>query len=123
MVSMAPTHSKPVPEQPLLGTCKHILTTSLADPNNVDTAAIKCCRLEEAAALRQLCQPSIEIVVDDEDNPAVLNHPQKARNIIESAGGSDDNDETSECGRTGSSVGDVSMPGLTEEEGGSHYLL
>ena len=53
-ISMAPTHSKP---QPLLGTCqlgthKHILATSLADPNNVDTAAIKCHKLEEAAAVR-----------------------------------------------------------------------
>jgi hypothetical protein len=110
---MAPTRSKPLPEQPLLGTRKRILATSLADPNNVDAAAIKCRRLEEAAAARQLHQPSIETVEDDEDNPTPLNHPQKSSSILEAADGSDD-DETSEFGRGGSSVGDVSMPGLTE---------
>jgi hypothetical protein len=111
---MAPTRrSKPLPEQPLLGTRKRILATSLADPNNVDAAAIKRRRLEEAAAARQLRQPSIETVEDDEDNPTTLNHPQKSSSILEAADGSDD-DETSEFGRGGSSVGDVSMPGLTE---------
>ena len=113
-ISMAPTHSKPLPEQPLLGTRKRILATSLADPNNVDAAAIKRRRLEEAAAVRRLCQPSIEIVEDDEDNPTTLNHPRKASNILEAADGSDD-DKTSEFGGGGSSVGDASMPGLTEE--------
>ena len=72
---MAPTHSKPLPEQPLLGTCKHILASSLANPNNIDAAAIKHRNLEEAAAVHRLCQPSIEIVKDDEDNPTVLMHP------------------------------------------------
>lgn len=111
---MAPTHSKPLPEQPLLGTRKRILATSLTDPNNVDAAAIKRRRLEEAAAVRRLRQPSIEIVEDDEDNPTTLNHPRKASNILEAADGSDD-DKTSEFGGGGSSVGDASMPGLTEE--------
>jgi len=111
---MAPTHSKPLPEQPLLGTCKCILTTSLADPNSVDAAEIKRRRLEEAAAVCQLRQPSIKTVKDDEDNPTMLNHPQKASNVLEAADGSD-NDETSKFDRGGSSVGDASMPGLTEE--------
>jgi len=115
---MVPTHSKPLPEQPLLGTCKHILASSLADPNNIDTTAIKHCRLEEAAAVRQLCQPSIETVKDDEDNPVMLKHPQKASNILEATDGSDDN-ETSDFGRGGGSVGDGSMLGLMEEEGES----
>ena len=111
---MAPTHSKPLPEQPLLGTCKRILASSLADPNNVDAAAIKRHKLEEAAAVRRLCQPSIEIVEDDEDDPTVLMHPRKASNILEASDGSDD--EPSEFGRGGSSVRDGSMPGLTDEE-------
>jgi hypothetical protein len=116
---MAPTRSKPLLAEPLLGTRKRILATSLADPNNVDAAAIKRRRLEEAAAVRRLRQPSIETVDDDEDNPTTLvQHPRKASNILEATDGSDD-DETSEFGRDGSSVGDVSMPGLTEEEGES----
>ena len=111
---MAPTHSKP---QPLLRTHqlvtrKCILATSLANPNNVDTAAIKHCKLEEAAAH----QPSIETVEDDEDNPTMLNRPQKARSVLEAADGSDD-DKTNEFDRGGSSVGDVSMLGSTEEGG------
>ena len=111
---MAPTHSKPLPEQPLLRTHKRILAGSLADPNNVDAAAIKCRKLEEAAAVRRLRQPSIEIVKDDENNPTVLMHPRKASNILEASDGSDN--EPSEFGRGGSSVGDGSMPGLTDEE-------
>ena len=113
-VSIAPTHSKPLPEQPLLGTRKRILASSLADPNNVDAAAIKRRRLEEAAAVRRLRQPSIKIVEDDEDDPMVLMHPRKASNILEATNGSDD--EPSEFGRGGSSVGDGSMLGLTDEE-------
>ena len=111
---MAPTHRKPLPEQPLLGTCKRILASSLADPNNVDAAAIKHRKLEEAAAVCRLHQPSIEIVEDDEDDPTVLMHPQKASNILEASDGS--NDKPSEFGRGGSSVRDGSMPRLTDEE-------
>ena len=111
---MAPTHSKPLPEQPLLGTRKCILASSLADPNNVDAAAIKRRKLDEAAAVRHLRQPSIEVVEDDEDDSTVLMHPRKASNILEASDGSDD--EPSEFGRAGSSVGDGSMPGLTDEE-------
>ncbi|KAF8811404.1 hypothetical protein BYT27DRAFT_7089536 [Phlegmacium glaucopus] len=114
---MAPTLSKPVPEQPLLGTRKCFLAASLADPSNVDAAAIKRRRIEQAATLHQLRQPSVETVPDDEDNPTTLNHPRKATNIIEAADGSDDDDDDriSESGRTESSLGDVNMPGLMEE--------
>ena len=101
-ILMAPTHSKPLPEQPLLGTRKRILASSLADPNNVDAAAIKRRKLEEAAAVRRLRQPSIKIVKDDEDDPTVLMHPRKASNILEASDGS--NDEPNEFGRGGSSV-------------------
>ena len=44
----------------------------------------------------------------------VLMHPRKVSNILEATDGSDD--EPSEFGRGGSSVGDGSMPGLTDEE-------
>jgi len=116
---MAPTHSKLAPEAPL-GTRKRILATSLADPNNVDAAAIKRRKLEQAA-IDQLRQPSVETIADDDDNPTTYNqYPRKASNIIEAADGSDDDDDdaisNNEGGRTGSSVGDASMPGLTEEE-------
>ena len=46
----------------------------------------------------------------------MLNHLQKASSVLEAADGSD-NDETHEFDRGGSSVGDVSMLGLTEEGG------
>ena len=118
---MAPAHST-ISEQPLFVSRKRIPATSLADPNNVDAAAIKRQKLEQAA----ICQPSVETITNDEDTSATNNqHPRKASNTIEAADGSDDNigGVSSEGGWTGSSVGDASMPGLTgadeeeEEEG------
>ena len=118
---MAPAHST-ISEQLFFGSRKCILATSLADPNNVDAAAIKRRKLEQAT-IRQRRQPSVETIANDEDTSATNNqHPRKASNTIEAADGSDDNigGVSSEGGRTGSSVGDVSMPGLMgaeEEEG------
>jgi len=48
---MAPTHSKPIPEQHPLGVRKHILAASLASIDNVDPAAVKWRKLEEDAAV------------------------------------------------------------------------
>ena len=68
---MAPTHSKPIPEQCPLGVHKHILAASLASTDNVDPAAVKQRKLEEdAATLHQQQQPSVELVVDDDDLPS-----------------------------------------------------
>jgi len=73
----------------------------------------------QKAAICQGHQPSVKIIAGDEDTSATNNqHPQKASNIIEAANGSDDNNDgvSSKGGWTGSSVGDASMPGLTEVE-------
>ena len=67
----APTHSKPIREQHPLGICKHILAASLASTDNVDPAAVKHQKLkEDAAALHQQQQPSVELVVDDDNLPS-----------------------------------------------------
>jgi hypothetical protein len=60
---MPPTSSKPLPEERPPGIRKRNLAPILADPNNVDAAAIKRRKLD--AILRQQCQPSIEIILDD----------------------------------------------------------
>ena len=87
---MAPTHSKPIPEQRPLGVHKHILAASLASTDNVDPAAVKRQKLEEdVAVLHQQQQPSVKLVVDDNDLPSnVL--PRQASRIMEVADGSDD---------------------------------
>ena len=56
---MPTTSNKPLPEQRLPDMRKCTLAPILADPDNVDAAAIK---LE---SLRQQRQPSIEIILDD----------------------------------------------------------
>ena len=48
---MPPTASKPLAEQRPHGICKRTLVPSLANPDNVDAAAIKHCKLEAV-----LCQ-------------------------------------------------------------------
>ena len=87
---MAPTHSKPIPEQRPLGVHKRILAASLASTDNVDPAAVKRWKLEEdVATLHQQQQPSVELVVDDNDLPSnVL--PWCALRIMEVADGSND---------------------------------
>lgn len=89
---MAPTHSKPIPEQRPLGVRKRILAASLASTDNVDPAAVKRRKLEEdAAALRRQQQPSVELVVDDDNLPSNV-QPRNASRIMEAADGSDDDD-------------------------------
>ena len=89
---MAATHSKPIPEQCPLDVCKHILAASLASTNNIDPAAVKHWKLEEdVAALHRQQQPSVKLVVDNNDLPSnVL--PQNASQIMEVADGSNDDD-------------------------------
>ena len=89
---MAPTHSKPIPEQCPLGVHKHILAASLASTDNVDPAAVKHWKLkEDVAALHWQQQPSVELVVDNDNLPSnVL--PQNASWIMEAADGSNDDD-------------------------------
>ena len=120
---MAPTHSKPIPEQHPLGVHKCILAASLASTGNVDPAAVKHRKLEEdAAALHQQQQPSVELVVDNENLPSnVL--PWNVSRIMEAADGSNDDDvdmdanefdklpglepvDFSECGDEGHDSGD-----------------
>jgi len=68
---MAPTHSKQIPEQCPLGIRKCILTASLASTDNVDPTAVKWRKLEEdVAALHRQQQPSVKLVVDDNDLPS-----------------------------------------------------
>ena len=70
---MPPTASKPLADQRPHGICKHTLAPSLANPDNVDAAAIKCHKLE--AILRQQCQPSVEVILNDVDDLPPLNYP------------------------------------------------
>ena len=85
---MAP---KALPELRLPGIRKRTIAPSLADPDNVDAAAIKRRKLE--ADLRQQRQPSVETVPNDNDNSSPPNNPpRKASNILEAADGSDDDE-------------------------------
>ena len=70
---MPPTASKPLAEQRPHSICKCTLAPSLANPDNVDAAAIKHCKLE--AALHQQCQPSVEVILNDVDDLPLLNYP------------------------------------------------
>jgi len=68
---MAPTSSKPIPEQQPLGIHKHFLAATLASTDNVDPDAVKRRKLEEAASTqRQQQQPSVELIVDDGNAPS-----------------------------------------------------
>ena len=94
---MAP---KVLPELRAPGLHKRTLAPSLANTDNVDAAAIKRLKFEAAfrqqhqPPLHQERQPSIETVLN---SPPLNNPPQKASNILESADGSDD-DENMDAG-------------------------
>ena len=91
---MPPT-TKPQPEQRPLGIRKRTLAPILADPDNVDAAAIKRRKLE--ADLRKQRQPSVESIIDDRDDLPPPNNPgppRKASTILEAADSSDDEDES-----------------------------
>lgn len=90
-LTMPPTSSKPLVEQRPPGIRKRTLAPTLADPDNVDAAAIKRRKLE--AALRQQRQPSVETVPNDpDDSPPPNFPPQNASTILEAADGSDDDE-------------------------------
>ena len=68
---------------------KRTLTPSLANPDNVDAAAIKHQKLE--AILCQQCQPSVEVILNNVDDLLPPNYPlRKASTILEVADSSDD---------------------------------
>ena len=70
---MPPTASKPLAEQRPHSICKCTLAPSLANPDNVDAAAIKHHKLE--AVLRQQRQPSVEVILNDVNDLPPLNYP------------------------------------------------
>lgn len=112
---MAPTHSKPIPEPRPPGVRKRVLAASLASTDNVDVAAVKRRKLEEAiAAQRQQRQPSVQNAdVDDDDLTSNTNiRPRNASCILEAADGSDD-----DVGMGGDSD-DEELPGLEEVDTG-----
>ena len=85
----APSSSKQLAEQWPHGICKCTLAPSLANPDNVDAAAIKHRKLE--AVLRQQHQPSVEVILNDVDDLLPPNYPPwKASTILEVADSSDD---------------------------------
>jgi hypothetical protein len=110
---MAPTRSKPILEPRPPGIRKRVLAASLASTDNVDLAAVKRRKLEEAiAAQRQQRQPSVEdIDDDDEDLTSNTNlRPQNASHILEAADGSDD--VQLDVGMGGVNSDDEGLPGL-----------
>ena len=110
---MAPTSSKPLPEQRPLGVRKRFLAATLASTDNVDPDAVKRRKLEEAtSAERQRRQPSVELIVDNNDLPSHSNFPpMNASRIIEAADGSDD--DLDDVQMVDGEEGDVdSLPGL-----------
>ena len=112
---MAPTHSKPIPEPRAPGVRKHVLAASLASTDNVDVAAVKRRKLEEAvAAQRQQRQPSVEDVEDDDNGHSSNTNlrPRDASRILEAADGSDDDVQLDVEGRGDSD--DEELPGLEE---------
>ena len=85
---MPPTASKPLAEQQPHDIRKRTLAPSLANPDNVDAAAIKHRELE--AVLRQQCQPSVEVILNNVDDLPPLNYPpRKASTILKVADSSD----------------------------------
>ena len=84
---MPTTSNKPLPEQRPPGMRKRTLAPILADPDNVDAAAIKRRKLE---SLRQQRQPSIEIILDDPDDSPPLNYPPRKTSTILEENSSDD---------------------------------
>src|SRR5271168_189305 len=120
---MPPTSSKPVVEQRPPGIRKRTLAPILADPDNVDAAAIKCCKLE--AILRQQRQPSVETILNNPDDSPPPNYPtRKASTILEAADGSDDDEimgdvglESSQFANESSGVRDEEQDGDEEEDG------
>jgi hypothetical protein len=112
---MAPTHSKPIPEPRAPGVRKRVLAASLASTDNVDVAAVKRRKLEEAVAVqRQQRQPSVENVKDDDNGHSSNTNlrPRDASRILEAADGSDDDVQLDIEGRSDSD--DEELPGLEE---------
>ena len=70
---MPPTASKPLAEQRPHSIHKCNLAPSLANPDNVDAAAIKHRKLE--AVLCQQHQPSVEVILNDVDDLLPPNYP------------------------------------------------
>jgi len=104
---MPPTSTKPLAEQRPPGIRKRTLAPILADPDNVDAAAVKRRKLE--AVLRQQRQPSVETVLDDPDDSPPLNYPpRKASTILEAADGSDDDEIMDDIGLGPSQFADES---------------
>ena len=123
---MPPTSSKPLAEQRPPGIRKRTLAPILADPDNVDVAAIKRRKLE--AILHQQRQPSVETILNDPDDSPPPNYPpRKASTILEAADGSDDDEimgdvglESSQFANESSGVSDNSDRDGDEEEDGDH---
>ena len=121
---MPPTSSKPLAEQRPPGIRKRTLAPILADPDNVDAAAIKRRKLE--AILRQQRQPSVETILNDPDDSPPPNYPpRKASTILEAADGSDDDEimgdigpESSQFANESSGISDNSDGDGDEEEDG-----
>ena len=85
---MPPTSSKLLAEQRPHSICKHTLTPSLANPDNVDAAAIKHRKLE--AVLCQQGRLSVEVILNNVDDLPPPNYPpQKASTILKVADSSD----------------------------------
>src|ERR1700678_3162244 len=111
---MPPTSGKPLVEQRPPGICKHTLAPILADPNNVDAAAIKRRKLE--AILRQQRQPSVETILNNPDDSPPLNYPtRKASTILEAADGSDVDEIMGDVGLESSQFANESS-GVRDEE-------
>src|SRR5271168_639442 len=120
---MPPTSSKPVVEQRPPGIRKCTLAPILADPDNVDAAAIKHRKLE--AILRQQCQPSVETILNNPDDSPPPNYPtRKASTILKAADSSDDDEimsdvglESSQFANKSSGIRDEEQDGDEEEDG------
>ena len=111
---MPPTSSKPLVEQRPPGIRKRTLAPILADPNNVDAAAIKRRKLE--AILRQQRQPSVETILNNPDDSPPPNYPtRKASTILEAADGSDDDEIMGDVGLESSQFANKSL-GIRDEE-------
>ena len=119
---MPPTSSRPLAEHWPPGIRKRTLAPILANPNNVDAAAIKHRKLE--AIFCQQHQLSVETLLDDPNDSPPLNYPpQKASTILEAADGSDDDEIMGDVGlgssqfaNKSSGIGDISDHDGDEEE-------